>query len=96
MLNDQQTSHISSNVNFTHHAEVRKQQRGIKDSWIDLVLEFGHYIYQKGKHSYTVFLDKSGIKQIQQTYGDLVELTKLRRMYVILSEDSTVITCAYR
>lgn len=54
MLHEQQTSHITSSVNFTRHAIARKQQRGIKDSWIDLVLEFGHYIYQKGKQSYTV------------------------------------------
>lgn len=96
MLNVNQTSHVTSSVDFTHHAVARKQQRGIKDSWIDLVLEFGRYIYQKGKHSYKVSLDKTGIKQIKQTYGDLVELNKLRRMYVILSDDSSVITCAYR
>ena len=96
MLNQQQASHITSNINFTHHAVARKQQRGIKDSWIALVLEFGHYIYQKGKHTYTVSLDKTGIKKIKQAYGDLVELNKLRCMYVILSEDSAVITCAYR
>lgn len=96
MLNEQQTSHITSNINFTDHALARKQQRGIKDSWIDLVLEFGQYIYQKSKHTYTVSLDKTGIKKIKQTYGDLVELNKLRRMYVILSDDSSVITCAYR
>lgn len=96
MLNEQQTSHITSNINFTNHALARKQQRGIKDSWIDLVLEFGHYIYQKSKHAYSVSLDKTGIKRIKETYGNLVYLNKLRRVYVILSEDSAVITCAYR
>ena len=96
MLNKQKTFQTASNVKFTDHALSRKRQRGIKDLWISLVLEFGQYIYQKGKHTYTVSLEKGGVRQIQRTYGDLVELTKLRRMYLVLSEDSVVITCAYR
>jgi len=102
MLNEQQTqqslltSEITEEVIFSAHAQARIKQRGIKKSWLALLLEYGHYIYQSGKHSYTVSLDKTGIKKIKQTYGDLVELNKLRRMYVVLSEDSAVITCAYR
>jgi hypothetical protein len=102
MLN---TTHISQNtlpevispvVHFSDHAQARKQQRGIKDSWIALVLEYGHYIYQNSKHTYTISLDKSGVKKIKQKFGDLVELSKLRRLYLILSDDSVVVTCAYR
>ena len=83
-------------VHFSDHAQARKQQRGIKDYWISIVLEYGHYVYQSGKHAYTISLDHSGIKQIKQMFGDLVELSKLRRLYLILSDDSVVITCAYR
>lgn len=96
MLNEQQISNITSNVIFTDHALARKQQRGMKESWVDMLLEYGQYIYQKGKHTYTVSLNKSGINQIKEAYGNLVELSKLRRMYVIVSEDLVVITCAYR
>lgn len=86
----------SPEVQFSDHAQARMQQRGIKDSWIALVLEYGHYLYQSGKHSYTISLDKSGIQQIKQKFGDLVELSKLRRLYLILSDNSVVVTCAYR
>ena len=99
MLNEQNisTSSIASpEVILSDHAQARIQQRGIKPSWISIVLEYGHYIYQSGKHTYTVSLDKSGIKQIKKSFGDLVDLGKLRKLYLILSDDSVVVTCAYR
>lgn len=86
----------SPEVQFSDHAQARMQQRGIKDSWVALVLEYGRYLYQNGKHSYSISLDHSGIKHIKQKFGDLVELSKLRRLYIILSDDSVVVTCAYR
>jgi hypothetical protein len=102
MLNAKHTSQYSlpkitsPEVEFSHHAQARMQQRGIKDSWVALVMEYGHYCYQSGKHAYTISLDKSGIKLIKQNFGDLVELSKLRHLYLILSDDSVVVTCAYR
>ena len=96
-INSTTESFISTaELELTQHAVARKKQRGVKDRSISLVLEFGHYLYQKGKHTYTVSLDKNGIQQIKKTYGDLVELSKLRRMYVVVAEDSKIITCAYR
>ena len=86
----------SSEVILSNHAQARIQQRGIKPSWISLVLEYGRYIYQSGKHTYTVSLDKSGVQQIKKTFGDFVEIGKLRNLYLILSDDSVVVTCAYR
>jgi uncharacterized protein YjlB len=83
-------------VILSQHAQTRIQQRGIKNDWIALVLEYGHYIYQSGKHVYTISLDKSGIKQIKKKFGDSVELSKLRHLYLILSDESVVVTCAYR
>ncbi len=94
--NNLPTSITAPDVHLTNHAEARKQQRGIKDSWISLVLEYGHYIYQKGKHSYSVSLDKAGVKQIRNNYGEIAELSKLRNLYLILSDDSVLVTCAYR
>lgn len=102
MLNEQTSSPISAlsitstEVLLSEHAKTRLKQRGIKKSWISLVLEYGRYIYQSGKHTYTVSLNKSGINQIKKAFGELVDLTKLRSLYLILSEDSVVVTCAYR
>lgn len=67
----------SEEVILSHHAQARVQQRGIKKTWIALVLEYGHYVYQRGKHTYTISLDKSGIKQIKQKFGGKRQFTHI-------------------
>ena len=99
MLNEKQTlsiSKINEEVILSNHAEARIKQRGIKKDWLALLLEYGHYIYQNGKHAYTVSLDKSGLKEIKKKFGERLDLTKLRSLYLILSDESVVVTCAYR
>jgi hypothetical protein len=81
---------------FTDHAKARMQQRGINKTVIAFLLEYGRYIYQKSGHCYSVSLDKAGIKKIKRQFGDLNILPKLRRLYLILSDGSVVVTCAYR
>ena len=83
-------------LSFTNHANKRMQQRGIRKAWIDLVLEYGRETYQNGKHTSSFSLDNSSVKQIKKTYGDISELSKIRKLYLILSDDDVVITCAYR
>ena len=85
-----------STIEFSDHAKARMQQRGINKTGVAFLLEYGQYRYQKSKHCYSVFLDKPGIKKIKQQFGDLDMLPKLRRIYLILSDDCTIITCAYR
>jgi hypothetical protein len=80
----------------TKHAEDRIKQRGIKREWMSLLLDYGRETYQKGKRTYSVSLDKAGIKKIKRSYGNAFDLSKLRRLYLILTEDYIVITCAYR
>jgi len=81
---------------LTEHAKVRMKQRGIKSHWVELVLEYGREAYQTGKHSYSISLDKLGIKKIKKIYGSFEELNKLRSMYVIVADDGAIVTCAYR
>lgn len=85
-----------SNIAITDHAIARMKQRGIKPAWISLLLEYGCYVYQSSKKTYSISLNKTGIKQIKKHFGDLVDLSKLRRIYLILSDDSVLVTCAYR
>jgi hypothetical protein len=81
---------------FSNHAKVRMQQRGINKTGIAFLLEYGRYAYQSSRHCYSISLDKSGLKKIKRQFGNLNILPKLRRLYLILSDDSVVITCAYR
>lgn len=82
---------------LTKHAKGRMQQRGIKTRWIELVLEYGREVYQKGRQSYKISLDKIGIKKIQSIYGSFEDLRKLRSVYVIVAaDDGAIVTCAYR
>lgn len=81
---------------LTQHAKVRMKQRGIKAHWVELVLEYGREAYQKGKHTYSISLDKLGIKKIKNIYGSVEDLNKLRSMYVIVADDGAIVTCAYR
>jgi len=78
------------------HAARRKQQRGISDQAVELVLKFGRYVYQSGRKTYSVSLDKKGIQALRRRYGQVKELSKLRNMYLILSSDNVLVTCAYR
>lgn len=81
---------------LTEHAKVRMKQRGIKSHWVELVLQYGREVYQKGKHTYSISLDKLSIKKIKKIYGSVEDLNKLRSMYVIVADDGAIVTCAYR
>ena len=85
-----------TDIAITDHAIARMKQRGIKPAWVSLLLEYGCYAYQKSKKTYSISLNKSGIKEIKKNFGDLVNLSKIRRIYLILSNDSVLVTCAYR
>lgn len=93
------TNHQSfsdSHIACTDHAIVRMKQRGIKPAWINLLLEYGCYAYQNSQKTYSIYLNKSSIKRIKMHFGNLVDLSKLRRVYLIMTSDSVLVTCAYR
>jgi hypothetical protein len=63
---------------------------------MNLVLEYGREVYQKGERTYSISLDKAGIQKIKHLYGNAFDVNKLRRLYIIMTEDAVVVTCAYR
>lgn len=83
-------------VTASDHAKRRMQQRCIKESWLALILEFGKRCYQNGKRTSSIFLDKQGIKKIKATFGIQVDVDKIRNIYLVLSNDNVLVTCAYR
>ena len=95
-LNDDVLSSDPIGVTQTKHAIARIKQRGIKNAWINLVLEYGEESFQSNHKSISVSLNKNGIKQIKRIYGNTFNLSKLRRLYLVLTHDYVLITCAYR
>lgn len=85
-----------TSIAISDHAKTRMKQRGIKLAWVTLLLEYGYYAYQNSKNTYSIYLNKTGIKQIKKHFGDIVDLSKLRSIYLVLSDDSVLVTCAYR
>jgi hypothetical protein len=83
-------------VIWTNHAYTRKKQRGIKRDWISLVLAFGDETFQHAQNTVSYALGKKGIKNIQQQYGNRFDINKLRSLYLVMSHDNVLITCAYR
>lgn len=90
------TTHLNGGFICTTHADIRKQQRGISNQLVDLVLKYGRYSYIKGQHCYRVSLDKFGLKKLQNNASIPTEISKLRKLYLVLSEENQIITCAYR
>lgn len=93
---EQLTGSSLETVVFSHHAGIRMQQRGIQKAWVALLLEYGKRVYQSGKKTVTVSLDKKGTAAVKKAFGNVIDVSKLRRIYLILSNDSVVVTCAYR
>jgi len=91
-----QQNSSSALLRLTNHAMKRMQQRSIKHEWINLVLEYGNEVYQKGNQSYSFSLDKVGVKKIKNTLKRQEDWKKLRQLYVVVSNDGAIVTCAYR
>ena len=87
---------------YTSHACIRKQQRGISDIMIDMVLEFGCSEFHRGCE--IVFLDKQAFQKIclllktsnkfsKKITNQIVD--KLKKVYVVL-QDGMIITTALK
>lgn len=84
---------------YTSHASVRKQQRGISDAMIDMVLEYGCSEYHRGYE--IVFLNKQAYQKISillehssQLSGQITRqlISKLKKVYVVLNGGVVVTT----
>jgi len=78
-------------LQFTKHAEIRMNQRGISKEMIELTLEFGKYIEDK------VVLKSSDIKKLLLKVSKYIKARLLKIMdkgglVVVLSDDYSVIT----
>lgn len=87
---------------YTSHANIRKQQRGISDTMVDMVLEYGCSEYHRGCE--IVFLNKQACQKIRmlmkhssQISGQVTNqvMSKLKKVYVVL-KDGVVLTTALK
>ena len=87
---------------FTPHAQVRFQQRGLSQTCIDVVLEFGKRRLRKRsgkrKTAYVYFMDKRGRRNAARAMGkDYKRISNKIDIYIVESFDTgEIITVAHR
>jgi len=85
-------------MQLTHHAEIRMQQRGIPESIVDALMEFGSAIYDH--HGALIrYFDKKALKRCLDTWGKtaLKELERYMNVYLVQSTaDGALVTVGHR
>lgn len=80
----------------TSHAARRMQKRSIPPAFVDILQDFG--IARPAGDGCTSFsLDKRGWRRAETHFGILAPaIRKVRNAYVIVSDDGTIVTAAWR
>lgn len=81
---------ISSGFTKSHstfHAALRMQQRGLSPEQIDLVLQYGREVHQRGIVYFVI-----GRKEVQQFAGGDIDLSGCEGIHVLVSPDGWVVT----
>ena len=83
-------------LRYSQHGKVRQQQRSIPPFVIDALTDFGdEQFLGHGTRSFN--FSKRGWKHFSQYMGQTIRgYEKYRNVYVVLAEDGTVITVAWR
>lgn len=76
---------------LTHHAQVRMQQRGIRDRDVELVIRFGRRIHAKGLTYYVV-----GRKEMQHPSLAGRDVSRLAGLQVLVQSKDGVVVTTYR
>ena len=88
-------SHLE--VDLTKHAQVRSQQRSIPEIGIWLLRDFGRREYARSG-CWKCFFDKKAWREVERFMGTwkLSKMDQLRKAYIIVDREDSVITAAYR
>jgi hypothetical protein len=80
---------------YTHHAETRCQQRGIKREIVDAILAFGRRKRRHGADVY--FMDGKARARAREELGrQYAKLSDRLDSYLVMSDDGKMITAAKR
>lgn len=83
-------------MTYTHHAQLRAQQRAIPPMLVDLLLQFGHR-EKSGDGTAKVFFDKDSRRKLRTYAGALASsIEQHLDVYVVVSSAQVVITVAHR
>jgi len=83
-------------VPMSHHAEERTNDRSIPEVARWLLLEFGN-CRRAGNGAESYSFDKKSWREVERFFGSwpLKKMEQLRRTYMVVSDEGTVITVAY-
>jgi len=80
---------------LTTHASKRRQQRSIPPAVIDYAIEFGRCTVFRGAESYS--FDNKGWRRLSAYLGPQEKsFERYRHVYVVISDDGSAITVAYK
>ena len=82
---------------FSKHALARMQQRGITQTALDCLLEYGREVHDH-HGAVTVYFDKAARHRLARD-GDArtrKEIAQLRRLYAVLGGDGEIVTVGHR
>jgi hypothetical protein len=81
---------------LTTHARVRMQQRGIPESALDVLLEYGREAHDH-RGAVIVLFDKRSRGHLRRRIGDRFrKVERWLNAYAVLSDDGAVITVGHR
>lgn len=80
---------------FTTHAQIRSQQRGISSEAVDVVLRYGSVQRARGGRSY--YMDKQAHQRAERSPEDGRYRRHSDRLnfYIIVGEDGEIVTIAH-
>lgn len=82
-------------MRYSHHAEIRMQQRGIPSLVLDLLHQYGRSEHSAGAQ--ILYFDKRGLNKAKRQIQQLVaSLDKLETIYCVESLEGDVITAGHR
>ena len=82
--------------NFSHHAQVRKQQRAIPPIIVEWLQDYGCVIRKEGADVY--YLDKKGRRKLKRDIGSVPyrRMEDLLDAYAVIADDGTLVTIGWR
>lgn len=81
---------------LTNHAETRIRQRSIPPVVIDMLMDYGSSLRCEGADR--IFMDKAAKRRAKRSLpdADLAVLERWGRVYIVLSDNGSVVTAAHR
>lgn len=81
---------------LTQHAETRLRQRSIPPVVVDILMDYGSSLRSEGADR--LFMDKAAMRRAKRALpaNDMAVLERFDRVYIVLSDEGSVITAAHR